>query len=83
MFEYLDIFVDNKLTFKFHIEHVFKKLTKFCGTVWKARYIFSKKQMLRFSKAYVILKIRQYIPISPYRDNEITKKNLESNFNQT
>ena len=46
-------FVDKKLTFKFHIEHVCKKLTKFCGIVWKARYVFSKQQMLRFYKAYV------------------------------
>ena len=30
-----------------------KKLTKFCGIVWKARYVFSKQQMLRFYKAYV------------------------------
>ena len=30
-----------------------KKSTKFCGIVWKARYVFSKQQMLRFYKAYV------------------------------
>ena len=54
MCNYLGIFVDNKLTFKFHIEHVCKKLTKFCGIVWKAGYIFSKQHMLRFYKAYVI-----------------------------
>ena len=53
MCKYLGIFVDKKLTFKFHIEHVCKKLTKFCGIVWKARYVFSKQQMLRFYKAYV------------------------------
>ena len=51
--KYLGIFVDKKLTFKFHIEHACKKLTKFCGIVWKARYVFSKQQMLRFYKAYV------------------------------
>ena len=51
--KYLGIFVDMKLTFKFHVEHVCKKLTKFCGIVWKARYVFSKQQMLRFYKAYV------------------------------
>ena len=49
----LGIFVDKKLTFKFYIEHVCKKLTKFCGIVWKARYVFSKQQMIRFYKAYV------------------------------
>ena len=54
MCNYLGIFVDIKLTFKFHIEHVCKKLTKFCGIVWKARYIFSKQHMFRFYKAYVI-----------------------------
>ena len=53
MCKYLGIFVDKKPTFKFHIEHVCKKLIKFCGIVWKARYIFSKQQMLRFYKAYV------------------------------
>ena len=53
MCKYLGIFVDKKLTFKFHIEHVCKKLTNFCGIVWKARYVFSKQQMLRFYKAYV------------------------------
>ena len=78
--KYLGIFVDKKLTFKFHIEHVCKKLTKFCGIVWKARYVFSKQQMLRFYKAFKSynhlwnFNIRQYIPISPYRDNETTKK---------
>ena len=51
--KYLGIFVDKKLTFKFHFEHVCKKLTKFCGIVWKARYVFSKQQMLRFYKAHV------------------------------
>ena len=51
--KYLGIFVDRKLVFKFHIEHVCKKLTKFCGIFWKARYVFSKQQMLRFYKAYV------------------------------
>ena len=35
--KYLGFFIDEKLTFKFHIEHVCKKLTKFCGIVWKAR----------------------------------------------
>ena len=30
-----------------------QKLTKFCDIVWKARYVFSKKQMLCFYKAYV------------------------------
>ena len=29
------------------------KKTNLCGIVWKARYIFSKQQMLRFYKAYV------------------------------
>ena len=53
MCKYLGIFVDKKLNFKFHIEHVCKKLTKFCGIVWKARYAFSKQQMLSFYKAYV------------------------------
>ena len=53
MCKYLDIFVDKKLNFKIHIEHVCKKLTKFCGIVWKASYVFSKQQMLRFHKAYV------------------------------
>ena len=43
--KYLGIFVDKKLSFKFHIEHVCKKLTKFCGIVWKARYVFSTKHM--------------------------------------
>ena len=52
--KYLGFFVDKNLTFRFHIEHVGKKLFKFCGIVWKARYIFSKQQMLRFYKAYVI-----------------------------
>ena len=52
MCKYLGIFVDKKLTFKFHIEHVCKNLTTFCGIVWKAGYVFSKQQMLRFYKAY-------------------------------
>ena len=51
--KYLGVFVDRKFTFNFYIEPVCKKLTKFCGIVWKARYVFSKQQMLRFYKAYL------------------------------
>ena len=36
------------------MEHVFKKLTKLCGIVWKARYNYSKQQMLHFYTANVI-----------------------------
>ena len=63
-----------------------KNLIKFCGIFLKARYVFFKQQMLRFYKVYVNptityikFNIRQYIPISPYRDKETTKKIFESN----
>ena len=87
--KYLGIFVDKKITFKFHIEHDCKKLTKFCGIVWKARYVFSKQQMLRFYKAYVNPTITNGILIygntSQSHLTEIMKlqKNLESNCFQT
>ena len=35
------------------ITNVCKYLTKFCGIVWKARYVFAKQQMLCLYKAYV------------------------------
>ena len=50
----LRFLLDNKLTFKFQNEHICKQLTKFCGIVWKFRYIFSKQQMPSFYNAYVI-----------------------------
>ena len=52
--KYLGILIDNKPTVKFYIEYVCKQYTKFCGIVWKVRYFFSKEQMLRFYKAYII-----------------------------
>ena len=83
----LGIFVDKKLTFNFHIELVCKKLIKFCGIVWKARYVFSKQQMLRFYKAYVnptiTYRILIYGNTSQSHLTEIMKlqkKNLENNF---
>ena len=48
--KYLGIFADRKLTFKFHIEHVCKKLTKFSGIVGKLGMFFLNSRCFASTK---------------------------------
>ena len=50
---YLGITIDNKLSFKNHIEVVKQKLIKFSGLFYRLRKFISKSQMLQVFKSYV------------------------------
>ena len=51
--KYLGVYLNAKLTFKKHTEHVTKKLNKFCGIVYRIRDRFPQKCILSFYYAYV------------------------------
>ena len=51
-FKYLGVYIDNKLTFREHIEYITKKLNKFCGLVYKVRHLYPMKCLLLSHKAY-------------------------------
>ena len=50
--KYLSVYLDAKLTFKKHIEHVTKKLNKFCGIIYRIRDRFPQKVLISFHYAY-------------------------------
>ena len=50
--KYLGVYLDPKLTFKRHVEHVTKKLNKFCGIVYRIRDRFPQKGLISFYYAY-------------------------------
>ena len=43
--KFLGIFIDKNLTWKYHIEHVSKKVSKSIGIMYKSRNILSKRLM--------------------------------------
>ena len=50
--KYLGVYLDAKLTFKKHIEHVTKKLNKFCGIVYSIRDRFPQNSVISFYYDY-------------------------------
>ena len=50
--KYLVIITDNNLSFTDHIKQMCIKLATFCGFIYKARNLFSKKQLLCFYNSY-------------------------------
>ena len=50
--KYLGVSIDKRLNFHSHIASIQKRLAKFNGLVYKARYCFSRKALLRFYQAY-------------------------------
>ena len=50
---YLGIIIDHKLNYKSHVEKIVKQMSKFCGVLYKARYYFTKNQLLLFYESYV------------------------------
>ena len=51
--KYLGIELDNKLSFKDHIEIKRKKLTRFCGVAYRLRNVMTISQMVMYYKTYV------------------------------
>ena len=50
--KYLGLKIDNKLSFKQHICGIVKKLSTFCGIVYKCREVFPRASLLLFYRAY-------------------------------
>ena len=51
--KYLGIELDNKLSFKDHIETIRKKLTRFCRVAYRLRNVMTISQMVMYYKTYV------------------------------
>ena len=51
-FKFLGVYIDNKLTFREHIEYITKKLNAFCGLVYEVRHLYPMKYLLLFYIAY-------------------------------
>ena len=60
---YLGITIDNKLSFKNHIDVVNQKLIKFIGLFYRLRKFLSKSQMIQVFKSYVQLVVQYGILI--------------------
>ena len=56
--KYLGVYVDENLTFKYHIGYVTKKLTKFSELNYRVRDLYTKKHLLMFYKAFAESVIR-------------------------
>ena len=55
---YLGVRLDSKLTFKTHISHVVKKLSKQCGIISKLRHYVSRSKLLNYCNTNVNLIIQ-------------------------
>ena len=51
--KYLGIYIDSKLDFKMHIEHVIKKLSKLCGVIYRSRKLFNIPMLLLIYRSYI------------------------------
>ena len=51
--KYLGIWLDNKLSFRQHIEYIRKKMNKFCAIVYKLRDVMTINQLINYYKTYV------------------------------
>ena len=51
--KYLGIWLDNKLSFRQHIEYIRKKMNKFCAIVYKLRDVMTINQLINYYKMYV------------------------------
>ena len=43
--EFLGIYIDENLTWKYHMDHICRKVSKSIEIIYKSRYIFSKRLM--------------------------------------
>ena len=50
--KYLGIWLDNKLSFRQHIEYIRKKINKFCAIVYKLRDVMTINQLINYYKTY-------------------------------
>ena len=47
-----DFLGKNVLNYKSHVRKIAKQMSKFCGVFYKARYYFTKNQLLHFYESY-------------------------------
>ena len=50
--KYLVVHIDKTLKFREHIDHVVKKLNKFCGLMYRVRHLYPRKCLLMFYNSY-------------------------------
>ena len=74
---YLGIIIDHKLNYKSHVEKIAKQMSKFCGVLYKARYYFTKNQLLLFYESYA----KSVITYGLIVHGCTTKTNLNEIFN--
>ena len=75
---YLGIIIDHKLNYKSHVEKIAKQMSKFCGVLYKARYYFTKNQLLLFYESYAKSVITYGLIVTKF--SICKKKNFLSNF---
>ena len=46
--KYLGVHIDKNLRFREHIDHVVKKLNKFCGLIYRVGHLYRRKSLLMF-----------------------------------
>ena len=50
--KYLGVHIDKNLRFREHIDHVVKKLNKFCGLIYRVRHMYPRKCLLMFYNSF-------------------------------
>ena len=50
--KYLGVHIDKNLRFREHIDHVVKKLNKFCGLIYRVRHLYPSKCLLMFYNSF-------------------------------
>ena len=50
--KYLGVHLDGSLRFNHHIDYVVKKLNKFCGLIYRIRYLYDKKCLMMFYNSF-------------------------------
>ena len=50
--KYLGVQLDENLRFREHIDHVVKKLNKFCGLIYMGRHLYPRKCLLMFYNSF-------------------------------
>ena len=60
--KYLGVHIDKHLRFREHIDHVVKKLNKFCGLIYRVRHLYPRKCLLMFAKSKLLMDYCYTVP---------------------